>query len=145
MFNLSKAAIGCRLAQVLMQYCVLANHYWFFGEAIYLYSVLIASVFIDHNKYLPYICLGWGKCCILKPRYISGKYCIARLLYRLWCFHVSPGTPLLFVIPWMLAKLLKENNEWVCVPMLSQLLCDIDSSMKNCSKGKHLCSQMLGC
>lgn len=45
----------------MMQYCVLANHYWFFGEAIYLYSVLIASVFIDSTKYLPYICLGWGK------------------------------------------------------------------------------------
>ncbi|XP_074477010.1 glucagon receptor-like [Sebastes fasciatus] len=54
-----QAAIGCRVAQVMMQYCVLANHYWFFGEAIYLYSVLIASVFIDNNKYLPYICLGW--------------------------------------------------------------------------------------
>ncbi|TMS22208.1 WD repeat-containing protein 90 [Larimichthys crocea] len=53
------AAIGCRVAQVIMQYCVLANHYWFFGEAIYLYSVLIASVFIDNKKYLPYICLGW--------------------------------------------------------------------------------------
>ncbi|XP_034147986.1 glucagon receptor isoform X2 [Esox lucius] len=75
-----KAAIGCRIAQVVMQYCVLANHYWFFGEAIYLYSVLIASVFIDNNKYLPYICLGWG-------------------------------TPLLFVIPWVLAKLLRENKE----------------------------------
>ncbi len=47
----------------MMQYCVLANHYWFFGEAIYLYSVLIASVFIDNNKYLPYICLGWGEFC----------------------------------------------------------------------------------
>ena len=44
-----------------MQYCVLANHFWFFGEAVYLHSVLIGSVFIDHNKYLPYICLGWGK------------------------------------------------------------------------------------
>lgn len=44
-----------------MQYCVLANHYWFFGEALYLYSLLIASVFIDNNKYLPYICLGWGE------------------------------------------------------------------------------------
>lgn len=44
-----------------MQYCVLANHYWFFGEAIYLYSVLIASVFIDSNKYLLYIYLGWGE------------------------------------------------------------------------------------
>uniref|UniRef100_A0A8D3C4H3 Glucagon receptor-like n=1 Tax=Scophthalmus maximus TaxID=52904 RepID=A0A8D3C4H3_SCOMX len=74
------AAIGCRIAQVMMQYCVLANHYWFFGEAIYLYSVLIASVFIDNNKCLPYICLGWG-------------------------------TPLLFVVPWVVMKLLKENKE----------------------------------
>ncbi|KAG7227757.1 hypothetical protein INR49_013551 [Caranx melampygus] len=75
-----KAAIGCRIAQAMMQYCVLANHYWFFGEAIYLYSVLIASVLINNNKYLPYICLGWG-------------------------------TPLLFVVPWVVVKLLKENKE----------------------------------
>uniref|UniRef100_A0A671WTU9 Glucagon receptor b n=1 Tax=Sparus aurata TaxID=8175 RepID=A0A671WTU9_SPAAU len=75
-----QAAIGCRIAQVMMQYCVLANHYWFFGEAIYLYSVLIASVFIDSTKYLPYICLGWG-------------------------------TPLLFVVPWAVMKLYKENKE----------------------------------
>ncbi|XP_061611570.1 glucagon receptor-like [Phyllopteryx taeniolatus] len=75
-----QAAIGCRMAQLLMQYCVLANHYWFFGEAIYLYSVLISSVFIDSNKYLSYICLGWG-------------------------------APLLFVIPWVVMKILKENKE----------------------------------
>uniref|UniRef100_A0A3Q3CJT7 G-protein coupled receptors family 2 profile 2 domain-containing protein n=1 Tax=Haplochromis burtoni TaxID=8153 RepID=A0A3Q3CJT7_HAPBU len=75
-----QAAVGCRIAQVIMQYCVLANHYWFFGEAIYLYSVLIASVFIDSNKYLLYIYLGWG-------------------------------TPLLFVVPWVVAKMLKENKE----------------------------------
>ncbi|KAM7381806.1 hypothetical protein PAMA_012589 [Pampus argenteus] len=74
------AALGCRIAQVMMQYCVLANHFWFFGEAIYLYSVLIASVFIDNNKNLPYICLGWG-------------------------------TPVLFVVPWVVMKLLKENKE----------------------------------
>ncbi|XP_028989917.1 glucagon receptor-like isoform X2 [Betta splendens] len=75
-----QAALGCRLAQAMMQYCVLANHYWFFGEAVYLYSVLIASVFIDNNKPLPYICLGWG-------------------------------VPLLFVVPWVVMKLLKENKE----------------------------------
>ncbi|XP_020780018.2 glucagon receptor-like [Boleophthalmus pectinirostris] len=75
-----QAAIGCRIAQVMMQYCVLANHHWFFGEALYLYSVLIASVFIDNNKYLPYMCVGWG-------------------------------TPVLFVVPWVVMKLLKENNE----------------------------------
>nr|XP_043870265.1 glucagon receptor-like isoform X2 [Solea senegalensis] len=75
-----QAAIGCRIAQVMMQYCVLANHYWFFGEAHYLYSVLIASVLMDNNKYLPYVCLGWG-------------------------------IPLLFVVPWVVMKLLKENKE----------------------------------
>ncbi|XP_041938810.1 glucagon receptor-like [Alosa sapidissima] len=75
-----RAAIGCRIAQVLMQYFVLANHYWFFGEAFYLHSVLITSVFTENNKYLPYVLLGWG-------------------------------TPLMFVIPWMLMKLLKENKE----------------------------------
>uniref|UniRef100_A0A8C8DLE4 Glucagon receptor n=1 Tax=Oryzias sinensis TaxID=183150 RepID=A0A8C8DLE4_9TELE len=75
-----KAAFGCRAAQVMMQYCVLANHFWFFGEAIYLYSVLISSVLVDKTKYLPYLFLGWG-------------------------------TPLLFVIPWSVMKLLKENKE----------------------------------
>ncbi|XP_028332501.1 glucagon receptor-like [Gouania willdenowi] len=75
-----EVAVGCKIAQVMMQYFVLANHYWFFGEAIYLYTVLIASVFIDSNKYLPYICLGWG-------------------------------TPLFFVVPWMVMKMLKENKD----------------------------------
>ncbi|KAG7492057.1 hypothetical protein MATL_G00010260 [Megalops atlanticus] len=75
-----QAAIGCRIAQVVMQYCILANHYWFFGEAIYLYTVLISSVLLHKKKYTMYICLGWG-------------------------------TPVLFVIPWILAKLLKENKE----------------------------------
>ena len=50
-----------------MQYCVLANHFWFFGEAVYLHSVLIGSVFINHNKHLPYICLGWGKATVTQP------------------------------------------------------------------------------
>uniref|UniRef100_A0AAV2LA40 Glucagon receptor n=1 Tax=Knipowitschia caucasica TaxID=637954 RepID=A0AAV2LA40_KNICA len=79
-----QATIGCRIAQVMMQYCVLANHHWFFGEALYLYSVLISSVFIDNDKLLLYICFGWG-------------------------------TPVLFVVPWIVMKFLKENNEcWAC-------------------------------
>ncbi|MBN3320098.1 GLR protein, partial [Atractosteus spatula] len=75
-----QAAVGCRIAQVVMQYCILANHYWFFGEAVYLYTVLIGSVFSEKNSCTAYVYLGWG-------------------------------TPVVFVIPWMLAKLLKENKE----------------------------------
>ncbi|NXD78047.1 GLR protein, partial [Halcyon senegalensis] len=80
---LSQAALGCRAAQVLMQYCILANHYWFLVEAVYLYKLLIGAVFSEKNYYRLYLYLGWG-------------------------------TPVVFVVPWMAAKYLKENAE-VCI------------------------------
>ncbi|NWT18033.1 GLR protein, partial [Vireo altiloquus] len=73
-----QAALGCRAAQVLMQYCILANHYWFLVEAVYLYKLLIGAVFSEKNYYRLYLYLGWG-------------------------------TPVVFVVPWMAAKYLKEN------------------------------------
>ncbi|KAM4697736.1 glucagon receptor-like [Rhinophrynus dorsalis] len=76
----SKAAIGCRIAQVVMQYCILANHYWFVVEAVYLYKLLIGAVFSEKNNYTLYLYLGWG-------------------------------TPVLFVVPWITLKYLKENSE----------------------------------
>ncbi|XP_040447941.1 glucagon receptor-like [Falco naumanni] len=75
-----EAALGCRAAQVLMQYCILANHYWFLVEAVYLYKLLIGAVFSEKNYYRLYLYLGWG-------------------------------TPVVFVVPWMAAKYLKENVE----------------------------------
>ncbi|KAF1524113.1 Glucagon receptor, partial [Eudyptes sclateri] len=77
---LSQAALGCRAAQVLMQYCILANHYWFLVEAVYLYKLLIGAVFSEKNYYRLYLYLGWG-------------------------------TPVVFVVPWVAAKYLKENAE----------------------------------
>ncbi|NWW88844.1 GLR protein, partial [Rhynochetos jubatus] len=78
-----QAALGCRAAQVLMQYCILANHYWFLVEAVYLYKLLIGAVFSEKNYYRLYLYLGWG-------------------------------TPVVFVVPWMAAKYLKENAEVCC-------------------------------
>ncbi|NXL80198.1 GLR protein, partial [Leptocoma aspasia] len=75
-----QAALGCRAAQVLMQYCILANHYWFLVEAVYLYKLLIGAVFSEKNYYRLYLYLGWG-------------------------------TPVVFVVPWMAAKYLKENAD----------------------------------
>ncbi|KAF1630631.1 UNVERIFIED_CONTAM: Glucagon receptor, partial [Eudyptes pachyrhynchus] len=80
---LSQAALGCRAAQVLMQYCILANHYWFLVEAVYLYKLLIGAVFSEKNYYRLYLYLGWG-------------------------------TPVVFVVPWVAAKYLKENAEVDC-------------------------------
>ncbi|KAM4632487.1 glucagon receptor-like [Discoglossus pictus] len=76
----NEAAIGCRTAQVVMQYCILANHYWFVVEAVYLYKLLIGAVFSEKNNYTLYLYLGWG-------------------------------TPVLFVVPWLTVKYLKENSE----------------------------------
>ncbi|NXK98170.1 GIPR protein, partial [Formicarius rufipectus] len=78
-----QAALGCRAAQVLMQYCILANHYWFLVEAVYLYKLLIGAVFSEKNYYRLYLYLGWG-------------------------------TPVVFVVPWIAAKYLKENAELGC-------------------------------
>lgn len=44
-----------------MQYCILANHYWFLVEAIYLYKLLIGAVFSEKNYYRLYLYLGWGR------------------------------------------------------------------------------------
>ncbi|NXB75538.1 GLP1R protein, partial [Donacobius atricapilla] len=85
-----QAALGCRAAQVLMQYCILANHYWFLVEAVYLYKLLIGAVFSEKNYYRLYLYLGWG-------------------------------TPVVFVVPWMAAKYLKENADFT-VPLLSRRL-----------------------
>ncbi|NXY20414.1 GLP1R protein, partial [Atrichornis clamosus] len=81
-----QAALGCRAAQVLMQYCILANHYWFLVEAVYLYKLLIGAVFSEKNYYRLYLYLGWG-------------------------------TPVVFVVPWMAAKYLKENAEGCPLPL----------------------------
>lgn len=44
-----------------MQYCILANHYWFLVEAVYLYKLLIGAVFSEKNYYRLYLYLGWGR------------------------------------------------------------------------------------
>ncbi|NXD02707.1 GLR protein, partial [Certhia familiaris] len=94
-----QAALGCRAAQVLMQYCILANHYWFLVEAVYLYKLLIGAVFSEKNYYRLYLYLGWG-------------------------------TPVVFVVPWMTAKYLKENADRVGV-LGSVCLCPVSSSQIN--------------
>ncbi|NXK27777.1 GLP1R protein, partial [Arenaria interpres] len=77
-----QAALGCRAAQVLMQYCILANHYWFLVEAVYLYKLLIGAVFSEKNYYRLYLYLGWvpGD---LAPRGLSSPV-VPKGMYHSW-------------------------------------------------------------
>ena len=51
---------GCRVAQVLMQYCVGANYYWLLVEGLYLHSLLVMAVFSDSRYFYGYLIIGWG-------------------------------------------------------------------------------------
>ncbi|KAG9340518.1 hypothetical protein JZ751_021338 [Albula glossodonta] len=74
-----KALSGCRVAQVLMQYCVGANYYWLLVEGLYLHNLLVLMVFSENSYFSGYLVIGWG-------------------------------TPVLFVIPWIVVRYLYENT-----------------------------------
>ncbi|XP_018598226.2 glucagon receptor [Scleropages formosus] len=73
-----QALAGCRVAQILMQYCVGANYCWLLVEGVYLHNLLVLMVFSERSHFHGYIIIGWG-------------------------------TPVLFVVPWTVARYLYEN------------------------------------
>ncbi|EMP24499.1 Glucagon-like peptide 1 receptor [Chelonia mydas] len=54
-------SLSCRLVFVLMQYCVAANYYWLLVEGMYLYTLLVLSVFSEQRIFRLYLCIGWVK------------------------------------------------------------------------------------
>ncbi|KAJ7990316.1 hypothetical protein DPEC_G00299040 [Dallia pectoralis] len=74
-----QALSGCRVAQVLMQYCVGANYFWLLVEGLYLHNLLVLMVFSENSYFCAYLIIGWG-------------------------------TPLLFVLPWIVVRRLYENT-----------------------------------
>ncbi|KAG5836631.1 hypothetical protein ANANG_G00230440, partial [Anguilla anguilla] len=74
-----KALSGCRVALVLMQYCVGANYFWLLVEGLYLHNLLVLMVFSENSYFSGYLVVGWG-------------------------------TPVLFVVPWIVVRYLYENT-----------------------------------
>uniref|UniRef100_A0A3Q0SX94 Glucagon receptor n=1 Tax=Amphilophus citrinellus TaxID=61819 RepID=A0A3Q0SX94_AMPCI len=50
----------CRVAQVLMQYCVGANYYWLLVEGLYLHNLLALVAFSENRFFCGYLLIGWG-------------------------------------------------------------------------------------
>ncbi|XP_009322243.1 PREDICTED: glucagon receptor-like [Pygoscelis adeliae] len=88
---LTLAALGCRAAQVLMQYCILANHYWFLVEAVYLYKLLIGAVFSEKNYYRLYLYLGWVFLNSFQGFLVAVLYCFANKEVRTRCSFSCPA------------------------------------------------------
>ncbi|XP_030400320.1 gastric inhibitory polypeptide receptor isoform X2 [Gopherus evgoodei] len=55
-----QAAAGCRLAQVLTQYCVGANYYWLLVEGLYLHNLLVLMAVSEESCFVAYLLVGWG-------------------------------------------------------------------------------------
>jgi len=84
----------------MMQYCVAANYYWLLVEGMYLYTLLVLSVFSEQRIFRLYLCIGWGKLIFPYVRLwlpapadgrIGKKSCVSIL--------VSPSSSLALFIP----------------------------------------------
>uniref|UniRef100_A0A8C5RLE7 G-protein coupled receptors family 2 profile 2 domain-containing protein n=1 Tax=Laticauda laticaudata TaxID=8630 RepID=A0A8C5RLE7_LATLA len=121
-----EAAIGCRVAQVLMQYCILANHYWFLVEAIYLYKLLIGAVFSEKNYYTLYLYLGWGTPVAFVVPWMAAKY----LKENTECWGVNENMAYWWIIriPILLASMI---NLLIFMQILKVILAKLRASQKD--------------
>ncbi|XP_060550003.1 gastric inhibitory polypeptide receptor [Pantherophis guttatus] len=72
-----QAVTGCRLAQILTQYCVCANYFWLLVEGIYLHNLLGPMAFLEESYFPAYLFLGWGA-----PLFFVIPWGIMRYLYE---------------------------------------------------------------
>uniref|UniRef100_A0AAZ3RDC6 Gastric inhibitory polypeptide receptor n=1 Tax=Oncorhynchus tshawytscha TaxID=74940 RepID=A0AAZ3RDC6_ONCTS len=77
LYTLMQALSGCRVAQVLMQYCVGANYYWLLVEGLYLHNLLVLMVFSENSYFCGYLFIGWGT-----PVLFVAPWIIVRYLYE---------------------------------------------------------------
>ncbi|XP_048846636.1 glucagon receptor isoform X1 [Brienomyrus brachyistius] len=69
-----KMAVACRVAFVMMHYSIIANNYWLLVEGIYLYNLLVVTVFTERNYFNIYLCIGWGAPLIFILPWATAKY-----------------------------------------------------------------------
>ncbi|XP_042271270.1 gastric inhibitory polypeptide receptor [Thunnus maccoyii] len=97
-----QAMSGCRVAQVLMQYCVGANYYWLLVEGLYLHNLLVLMVFPENRYFGGYLLIGWGAPVLFVVPWIIVRY----LFENTRCWEVNENmehwwiirTPILLAI-----------------------------------------------
>ncbi|XP_029302405.1 gastric inhibitory polypeptide receptor [Cottoperca gobio] len=80
-----QAVSGCRVAQVLMQYCVGANYYWLLVEGLYLHNLLVLMVFSGNRYFCGYLLIGWGAPVLFVVPWIIVRY----LLENTRCWEIN--------------------------------------------------------
>ncbi|XP_053122742.1 gastric inhibitory polypeptide receptor isoform X2 [Hemicordylus capensis] len=73
-FPMRQALAGCRLAQVLTQYCVCANYYWLLVEGLYLHNLLGLMAFSEESYFPGYLLIGWGAPILFVTPWVMVRY-----------------------------------------------------------------------
>uniref|UniRef100_A0A6J0SBQ2 Glucagon receptor-like n=1 Tax=Pogona vitticeps TaxID=103695 RepID=A0A6J0SBQ2_9SAUR len=120
-----EATIGCRIAQVLMHYCILANHYWFLVEAVYLYKLLIGAVFSEKNYYTLYLYLGWGTPVAFVVPWMTAKYLKENI--ECWAENKNMAYWWIIRIPILLASVI---NLLIFMQILKVILAKLRANQK---------------
>uniref|UniRef100_A0A8C5QJ84 Uncharacterized protein n=1 Tax=Leptobrachium leishanense TaxID=445787 RepID=A0A8C5QJ84_9ANUR len=124
----NEAAVGCRMAQVIMQYCILANHYWFVVEAMYLYNLLTGAGFFEKNIYILYLYFGWGTPVLFVTPWVTLKY--LKENSECWALNDNMGywwiirVPILILCPTVYSDTFFLLITWMPSNSLCQLFCD---------------------
>uniref|UniRef100_A0A8C5QJ54 Glucagon receptor n=1 Tax=Leptobrachium leishanense TaxID=445787 RepID=A0A8C5QJ54_9ANUR len=121
----NEAAVGCRMAQVIMQYCILANHYWFVVEAMYLYNLLTGAGFFEKNIYILYLYFGWGTPVLFVTPWVTLKY--LKENSECWALNDNMGYWWIIRVPILLASLI---NFVIFMKILKMILSKLRDNQK---------------
>ncbi|XP_058157099.1 secretin receptor isoform X2 [Dasypus novemcinctus] len=79
--------VGCKLAMIFFQYCIMANYAWLLVEGLYLHMLLVVSFFSEKKCLQGFVVLGWGS-----PAIFVTSWALTR------CWDINTNTSIWWVI-----------------------------------------------
>ncbi|TKS87717.1 Vasoactive intestinal polypeptide receptor [Collichthys lucidus] len=111
--NCSSGSVGCKVAIVFFQYCVMASFFWLLVEGLYLHALLAVSFFSERKYFWAYILIGWGG-----PTVFITAWSIAKVYYNdVGCWDIIENTDVSWWIiktP-ILASILMNSILFICI------------------------------
>ncbi|XP_069761441.1 glucagon-like peptide 1 receptor isoform X2 [Narcine bancroftii] len=66
--------LACRAAQVFLHYSVACTYHWLLVEGLFLYVLLLVSVFSEQKSFRAYLLIGWGVPLVFVVPWVTVKY-----------------------------------------------------------------------
>ncbi|XP_077009677.1 secretin receptor isoform X2 [Tamandua tetradactyla] len=86
--------VGCKLAMVFFQYCIVANYAWLLVEGLYLHTLLVASFFSERKCLQGFVALGWGSPAIFVTSWALTRH----FLEDIGCWDINANASVWWVI-----------------------------------------------